>query len=560
MTDRMGLTEFFAMEAGDYLERLDALVSPPTPPDMDELTRLTRALRGSALMAKQTGIATAAEAFEHFARAAREQRRPWDESTRQLAVHAVDEFKVLIRQVGAWSNLEEERARALAAELHPEGIAKAEAGSRDTEVQIDAGTRAFIGREGAAIASALDQAAKSLQQAPRAFDPLRHVLSVAQPLRGLAILADLPPMPDLLDGVERAISEIIRSGEPIEGGPLTLNAAAQAVARAARELANEGKADPETPEVQDFAQRLQRIVEAEAGVVPIESLYFDDGGPNIVEQGTVAGRPRVLGQVELVAHGEHLRQAADEIERALSRTQLELRAQALVATFRALSAASGSALHDAVSRFALAAREAVLGGAPVAHTPAFVGQLRDAGVALAETGQNDDDALALRLQETATALEELVAAPVVPVVEEAPEPVTAVERSESVAPKEAADETPDLVGSWARYERYVDSLGLGEPSLDELLAGPPADPRHAVPAIPKPPPVVEAEEPEAVPEAAEEVVVPIADLCYSGADALDRAASLGQVIRAGLAAGKVSSDLRDLVEEVLDLVELGRTD
>jgi chemotaxis protein histidine kinase CheA len=555
MTDRMGLTEFFAMEAGDYLERLDALVSPPTPPDMDELTRLTRALRGSALMAKQSGIATAAEAFEHFARAAREQRRPWDESTRQLAVHAVDEFKILIRQVGAWSDVEDERARALAAELHPEGIAKAEPDSEETEIQIDAGTRAFIGREGAAIASALDQAAKSLQRAPRAFDPLRQVLSIAQPLRGLAILADLPPMPDLLDGVERAISEIIRSGEPVEGGALTLNAAAQAVARAAQELANEGKADSEAPEVQDFAQRLQRIVEAEAGVVPIESLYFDDDGPNVVEQGAVAGRPRVLGQVEMVAHGEHLRQAADEIERALSRTQLELRAQALVATFRALSAASGSALHDAVSRFALAAREAVLGGAPVAHTPAFVGRLRDAGVALSGTGQNDDDALAVRLQETATALEELVAEPV---VEEAPEPVTAVESPVSAAAEEVEEETPDVAGSWARYERYVDSLGLGEPSLDELLAGPPADPRHAVPAIPELPPVVEAEETEAVAEVAEEVVVPIADLCYSGADALNRATSLSQVIRAGLAAGKVSSDMRDLVEEVLDLVELSR--
>jgi hypothetical protein len=389
-------------------------------------------------------------------------------------------------------------------------------------------------------------------------------------------------VPDLLDGVERAISEIIRSGEPVDDAPLTLNSAAQAVARAARELGNEGKADPEAPEVQDFAQRLQRIVEAEAGVVPIESLYFDDGGPDIVEHGTVAGRARVLGQVELVAHGEHLRQAADEIERALSRTQLELRAQALVATFRALSAASGSPLHDAVSRFALAAREAVLGGAPVTNTPTFVGRLRDAGLALSETGQDDDDR-AVRLEEAATALEGLVAEPVaeaaLATVEETAEEQAFAE------PEGEAEETSDLAGSWARYERYVDSLGLGEPSLDELLAGPPADPGHAAPAIPEmpvaipisppvfesaepepempvaipvSPPVFESAEPE--PEPVEELIVPIADLCYSGTAALDRAANLGEVIRAGLAAGKVSSDLRDLVEEVLDLVELSRTD
>ncbi|MEE8572278.1 MAG: hypothetical protein V3T20_03365, partial [Gemmatimonadota bacterium] len=321
--------------------------------------------------------------------------------------------------------------------------------------------------------------------------------------------------------------------EPIEDAPLTLNSAAQAVARAARELANEGRADPEASEVQDFAQRLQRIVEAEAGVVPIESLYFDDGGPHIVERGTVATRARVLGQVELVSHGEHLRQVADEIERALSRTQLELRAQALVATFRALSTASGSPLHDAVSRFAMAAREAVLGGAPVARTPEFVGRLRDAGLALSESGQDDDAALALRLEETATALEGLVAAipaPVEEVIEE---------------PQVPEGESPDLVGSWVRYEQYVDSLGLGEPSLDELLAGPPADPGVAEPAES---------------EAAEEVIVPITDLCYSGSAALERAASLSDEIRAGLAAGNVSFELRDLVEEVLDLVELGRNE
>ena len=41
------------MEAGEYLERLDNLVSGAVDPDRDELMRLTRALRGSALMANQ---------------------------------------------------------------------------------------------------------------------------------------------------------------------------------------------------------------------------------------------------------------------------------------------------------------------------------------------------------------------------------------------------------------------------------------------------------------------------------------------------------------------------
>jgi hypothetical protein len=108
----------------------------------------------------------------------------------------------------------------------------------------------------------------------------------------------------------------------------------------------------------------------------------------------------------------------------------------------------------------------------------------------------------------------------------------------------------------------VDSLGLGEPSLEELLAGPAADPGRAEPAAPEPPVaipeptrVVEPVEPEPVVEE----IAPITDLCYSGDAALERAASLASQIRAGLATGPISSELHDLVEEVLDLVELGRS-
>src|SRR5439155_762232 len=67
---------------------------------------------------------------------------------------------------------------------------------------LDAGARAFVAREGAAIASALDRAAQALRANSTGPDPLQHVLRALQPLRGLAALADLPPLPDLLDGIE----------------------------------------------------------------------------------------------------------------------------------------------------------------------------------------------------------------------------------------------------------------------------------------------------------------------------------------------------------------------
>ena len=53
----LGMSDFFALEAGEYLERLDALLAAGDHPNVEELVRLARALRGSALMASQAAIA-----------------------------------------------------------------------------------------------------------------------------------------------------------------------------------------------------------------------------------------------------------------------------------------------------------------------------------------------------------------------------------------------------------------------------------------------------------------------------------------------------------------------
>lgn len=550
----MGLTEFFAMEASDYLERLDALVSPPATPDAGDFVRLTRALRGSALMARQSAIAAAAAAFEKFARAVKEQGR-WDEKTRQRAVAAVDDFKVLVRKVGNWTDAEEHRARELVADLTPESPPSAAGAPGAAPGGLDAGARAFVAREGAAVASALDQAAKSLQQHPRGYDPVHRVLVVAQPLRGLSILSVLPPLQDLLEGIERCVTEIVARPDPIPEAPILLDAAAKAVARAAREVANEGKADPETAEVRRFVALLSQIFEG--ALVPVESLFHDDGGPHVMERGAGPGRRRVLGHVELVSHGEHLLQAAHDLEQARTRTQSELRAQSLTPTFRMLTAASGSPVLDAVARFALAARDAVARGAAVELTADFVAHLRAAGHVLIEAATGDEDALARQLRDTTDAVGALGAPAERPVAQTPAETtereVAAPPAARRAAAPAVAVDTPDLAGSWARYERLLQANELAAPSLDELLGS----------SVPEPirEPAAAAATAEAPPRAPSRTIepepVPIVDLCYSGRAALARAASLRTQIVGQLAAGVASDDLRELIEEVLDLVDLG---
>src|SRR5947208_13640624 len=86
----LGMADFFALEAGEYLDRLDALLQAPAPPAADELVRLARALRGSALMANQQPIARAAGGFEGLARGVREGRRPRGPATKPIATRAVE--------------------------------------------------------------------------------------------------------------------------------------------------------------------------------------------------------------------------------------------------------------------------------------------------------------------------------------------------------------------------------------------------------------------------------------------------------------------------------------
>lgn len=100
----------------------------------------------------------------------------------------------------------------------------------------------------------------------------------------------------------------------------------------------------------------------------------------------------------------------------------------------------------------------------------------------------------------------------------------------------AIPETPDLVGSWAAYQRLAEA-GIGAASLAELVANPPSSAAAPAPGSPLPAPASAA--------------VDVRTLLYRG----DRALSRAQELRA--AAKQASGDdLRELVEEVCDLVAL----
>ncbi|HYR99537.1 MAG TPA: hypothetical protein VEO58_11010 [Gemmatimonadales bacterium] len=555
----LGMSDFFALEAGEYLERLDGMLAKGDSPSADEIVRLARALRGSALMANQLAIARAAAGLEVLARAVREGRRAWDPQIQQLALRAVDDLKIFVRRAGSWTDADTAKAEALAVELE-QVAGRPSAQIRAVEaLGLDAGARAFVAREGAAIAGALERAAQALRANPAAHDPLQHVMRALQPLRGLAALTDLPPLPDLLEGIERAIGELSRSGlVPPTTVVELFKVAGSAIARAAREVAERGRPDPEGPDFRQFAGLVVRFMESEPDAVSIGSLYYSDSGPHIVSRGVPAARPSTLGKLELVSHGEHLRQAADSLERAPSATQRELRAHTLGTTFRALANAGGGVLADRVAQFAIAGREAVASGIAVSSAAAFAAELRRAGDLLARSGTGDEEALATELDTLTVALRAIQAgaAPAPPRAPAAPAPaprpapasrptpppaatpvVPGVKATPAPQAEPAMAETPDLVGSWAAYQRLLER-GIGSASLAELIAGVQSAPAAAAPGSPLAAPAAPA-------------VVDVRALLYRGDRALQRAKEL----RA--AAKRVSGDeLRALVDEVCDLVAL----
>lgn len=576
MTQPLGNEDFFSLEAGEYVDRLAALVAAPGAPNAEELVRFTRALRGSALMANQAPVARAASGLEHLLRGYRDGRRAWDAGLADLARESVATLRTLVSRVRTWSAEDTAQAERLAIQLEA-----AAGGSRPITAPVpalsDTGVRAFLAREAAAVGSVLDQAARGATS-PASAEVAQAILRRMQPLRGLAALADYPPLPELLDGVERTVAELSRLEIPPAAGSARLSAAATALARAARDVAERGKPDPEGAEFRRFAELLLAPEEALAAVVPIESLFFDNE-EGVVERHTLLKTPLAaeMAAAMVVSRGEHLCQAADEILKASSSAQRDVRLHVLLGDLRTLAADFPAGLGQPVEAFATAARAAISRGAAARSHGRFAALVTTAGELLRGFTQlTQPPVLAEALRPAIEGLGLLgtsgastaVTAPRPGIVipdqpEVAPVPIDTllddesdVVPIESLAPDEpAAPWQPpparpavptaatgangwDLAASFAAYESLI--------AAGAAVASPA---RPVAPPAPSPAPV-----------APEPAIVDIATLCYRGRAAVDRAAEVRRQLRDVLTASSTPTAIQPLVDELADLVELAFAD
>src|SRR5215210_1671882 len=114
MTAPAGFLDFFVLEAGEYVEQLDGLMltARDAGPDLDALQRAARALRGSATMAKLTAFAEMAAGIERVGHGLRSGVTRWEPGLAGALVAAIDDCKLLLRNVRSWSQADDARSRA----------------------------------------------------------------------------------------------------------------------------------------------------------------------------------------------------------------------------------------------------------------------------------------------------------------------------------------------------------------------------------------------------------------------------------------------------------------
>jgi len=566
MSQGMSTLDFFLLEAGEYLERLDALAQTPAGPFAagEEFVRYARAFRGSALMGNQSGLARAAQGLESVARVVREARLAWDERVRAEVTRAVDDCKVLMRRLREPQPGDKERAEAIGATLD-QVSGRTSAGHRVAAASVlDAGGRAFVAREGAMIASVLQRAAQALATDPWSRELLASVGPTMSALRGVAALNDLPPLPDLLAAIEGAVKEVAATSGPSHPGAAgVLDAAARAMARAAREVVDTGLPAAESEEAGNFATRL--LATFTNDVVPIEALFHADAGPHMVSRGAAPAAPpgSGLGRTEMVSLGEFLQAATTELQRATSRVERDLRLFSIAGSLRPMAGAVGSLVSTSLGRFADAARDAIGRGAGADALPGLVAQVGRAAEALSRAQSSDESRLAEQLDDVTRHLASLRTAPAT-AIDVAAAPVTGPEDGDALA------------AAYTTFARLVTERGLRPGTLDELLAGGitvaggvPA-PAAAAPAhrpiaptreLTSLSPDVALTDEHVVPieslAPSDEIEVPIESLLYRGDRALQRILELKPELAAAATGGGDGARLTALLNEVFDLAELG---
>jgi chemotaxis protein histidine kinase CheA len=525
MSASVGVVDFFILEAGEYIEQLDALLGKAggSGPEVPPLARAARALRGSATMARQQGISDLAAALERVARAlGAHPALPWDAAIGAALVATVDDLRLLLRNVRSWGPADDARVQARIAELHQ--FAPAAAGSATPPATPPATGGAFLAGEAAELARALD----GYLSAPSP-DAVTAVAARVRSLRGVADLRDMTPLPEVLDGVEHALKMLqLRAPAPASAKQLALfSAAALVLRRASSDIAARGRPEAELPEMAVFTSAAAALNGDDAAadqIVPIAQLFHSDSGPHVIS--TAANPPTSAAQrfrLELVSLAEHLRRVIAEARSRITAEQMERSVRDVRQALRALEGTALSFGEQAVARFASewSARLAPIDNGALATLDTAAGLIADPA-----TGIEDLTRALARLGQPGAAAPHATATRSTAPQSTSPESGAPHAAVPPALPTITAPRAPIRTPTGRDLLEYLQS---GIAGFRELERTP----------LSQPTPVPSDE------------IVPIEQLLYRGRTALERAAELrAELLR------QDGAPAREVVDELLDLVQL----
>ena len=344
----VGFLDFFILEASDYVEQLDGLldaggVSGPNP---DEMQRVARALRGSATMAKLPAFSEMAAGIERVGRAMREAGLQWEPELSAVVIAAVDDAKLLLRQVRTWGDTEDTRARARVSELSKYAATRAGTPMTSTSVQ---GHDSYLATESANIGAGLEL----LATRPTDSDAAANVLRRVRALRGIASVKDHPALADVLESAEQTALPLEASGTPLSAERITLLSAAATVLRGIAAGIRSGVGQAPAADIARFSTALEALQEQEIQqdrVIPIADLFYHDGGATVVEAAEhPVTTPDKRFRHDVIGHGEHLRRLVADARDARDELSRERLSRALHVELRQLRDAALSYGEHAVA-------------------------------------------------------------------------------------------------------------------------------------------------------------------------------------------------------------------
>lgn len=518
--------DFFVLEAGEYVEQIDALLLRATDdgPDADALQRIARALRGSATMARLAMFAELSSAVEGIGRALRQGTLAWDASLKGALTAAVDDLKILVRAARSWSAAEDEWALKRLTELSrfvqtPQG----------SPTPLATSSTAYFTAETANIAAGLELLATRPDDRANADNLLKRIRA----LRGVSGVRDVPALSEVSEAAEAAVRPLELGESRLSDERVNLLRAAADLLRAiSASLAGGDPVTTATPQYTAYLAALDAMLADSAGadrIIVISELFYDDRGPHVVF--TSPNPPTTPAQrfrMEVVSLGEHLHRVIDEARAARDEIQREHAKGELGRALRAIRATAASFGQMAVAQTV----EAYLERTGNLNVSAL-----DAIASFATTISPAATAPTPAIQPAITGAHRLTQPRAAMGSPATPQPFP---------PPAAAAAAAAADGSESQHARVMPavsppprSLKSVAVSLDSTIA--------AFDAL--------SSERLAEPAALDADVVPVDALLYRGRAALDRAIELRDEIRRSK-----TPPAPDVLEELYDLVELARLD